>query len=60
MALKFFTVPVNDAGGTEAALNLFLQSHRVLSIDRRWVDLGALSFWALCVDYRKNMSPTCA
>jgi superfamily II DNA helicase RecQ len=32
-------------------LNRFLGSHRVLSIDRRWVDQGTESFWSFCVDY---------
>ena len=50
MPLKFFTVTARDGGG-EAELNGFLSSHRVLQLDRRWVDLGENSYWALCVDY---------
>ena len=50
MALKFFTVPINDDGRAEAALNGFVRSHRVLTVDRRWVDLGASSFWSFAVD----------
>ena len=34
-----------------AELNGFLRSHRVLSVDRRWVDQGTESFWSFCVDY---------
>lgn len=51
MAFAFFTVPVRSSGEAEAALNGFLGSHRVLAVDRRWVDAGADSFWAICVDY---------
>ncbi len=51
MAFKFFTVPINDDGRAEAALNGFVRSHRVLTVDRRWVDLGASSFWSFAVDY---------
>lgn len=29
----------------------FLATHRVLHVERRFVELGAESFWALCVDY---------
>ena len=51
MSLKFFTIPVQDDGTAEQTLNTFLCNHRVLSVDRRWVDQGPSSFWALCVDY---------
>ena len=51
MSFKFFHIPVRDAAAAEEALNTFLGNHRVLSIDRRWVDQGADSFWSFCVDY---------
>ena len=51
MAFKFFQVPVRDSSAVEAELNAFLGGHRILSVDRRWVDLGQDSFWSLCVDY---------
>ena len=51
MAFKFFTVPIRDNGSAEAELNAFLVGHRVLAVERRWVDLGQESFWSLCVDY---------
>lgn len=35
----------------EAELNGFLSRHRVVTIERRFVDCGADSLWALCVDY---------
>lgn len=35
----------------EAELNAFLARHRVVTVDRRFVEAGADSFWALCVDY---------
>jgi superfamily II DNA helicase RecQ len=44
-------VPVPDSGGAEEELNTFLRSHKVLSVDRRWLKQGATSFWTLCVDY---------
>lgn len=51
MPLKFFLVPVADSNGAELELNAFLVRHRVLSVDRRWVDQGRDSFWAVCVDF---------
>jgi hypothetical protein len=40
MAFRFFTVPIQNAEQAEAELNGFLRSHKVLSIDRRWVEQG--------------------
>ena len=51
MAYKFFHVPIRQTEQAEAALNQFLSSHRVLSVDRRWVDQGPDSFWSFCIDY---------
>ena len=54
MALRFFVVPVNDSGDFEQDLNGFLASHKVVSIDRRLIDQGTNSFWAICVDYLRH------
>ena len=50
MAFRFFTVPIQNAEQAEAELNGFLRSHKVLSIDRRWVEQGSTSFWTFGVD----------
>ena len=51
MPFKFFVISVRDDGSSAEELNSFLQSHRVLSVDRKWVDQGLDSFWSICVDY---------
>jgi superfamily II DNA helicase RecQ len=51
MAYRFFTIPIKDEGMSAAELNGFLRGHRVLSVDRRWVEQGSESFWSFCVDY---------
>lgn len=51
MPLRFFTIPIQDSGEAEAQLNAFLGSHRVLGVDRRWVEQGSQSFWSFCVDF---------
>jgi superfamily II DNA helicase RecQ len=56
MPFKFFTIPIHDAGQAEAELNSFLRSHKVLSVDRRWVEQGSSSFWSFCVDYLETSS----
>ena len=54
MSFKFFTVSIQDDGTAAAELNGFLRSHRVLSVDRRWVEQGASSFWSFCIDYLEH------
>lgn len=51
MPLRFFVVPAMSPQEAEEELNGFLARHRVVGIDRRWVDLGTSSFWAVCVDH---------
>ena len=51
MAYRFFTVPVHDPRGAEGELNGFLRGHRVLAVDRRWIEAGLNSCWTFCVDY---------
>jgi superfamily II DNA helicase RecQ len=51
MPYGFFQVPVRDSGVAAEELNRFLRGHRVVSVERRWVDLGTESFWSFCVDY---------
>jgi len=47
MAFKFFQIPVRNTSAVDAELNRFLGSHRILAVDRRWVDIGQDSFWSL-------------
>ena len=56
MAFKLFTISIHDSGQSEAELNGFLRSHKVLSVDRRWVEQGSASFWTFCVDYLEPAS----
>jgi superfamily II DNA helicase RecQ len=51
MAFKFFTVPIQQPDSAAEDLNAFVKSHRVLAVDRRWVDQGAASVWSFCIDY---------
>jgi superfamily II DNA helicase RecQ len=57
MAYKFITISIQDAGVGEAELNAFLRGRRVLAVERRWVDAGLNSCWAICVDYLERMEP---
>lgn len=57
MPYEFFVVPIHDDGAAATALNKFLSTHRVLAVERRWVEQGAQSFWAFCVDWLVGPSP---
>ncbi len=54
MAYYFAIVPARSPELAQAELNAFLRGHRVLTVDRRWVELGENSYWAICVDYLES------
>lgn len=56
MGLRFFVVPVTNSEASEQELNGFLASHKVVSIERKLIDQGVNSFWAICVDYLSHGS----
>jgi hypothetical protein len=58
MPYKSFVIPVCHGDWAERELNEFLRTHRVLAVERRWVDRGENSFWAVWVDYLDTPSPT--
>ena len=51
MLLRFFTVPIHDGDEAAEELNRFLGAHRIVAIDRQFVQDGPNSAWALCVTY---------
>jgi superfamily II DNA helicase RecQ len=51
MAFRFFTIPISSADEPTEILNAFLRSHRVIRVDRQFVDQGTSSLWLLCVEY---------
>jgi hypothetical protein len=57
MPFAFFTVPVRDSNAAVEDLNRLMASRRILSVDRRWVDVGPDSFWSICVDYLDGSQP---
>jgi superfamily II DNA helicase RecQ len=56
MRFHFVTVPTFGSSAAEEALNLFVASHRVLSVERQFVANGAQSAWAVCVTYEAGES----
>ena len=51
MPFKVFTIPVTSPEAAENDLNAFLASHRVLTVERRWIEDGTNSFLWFCVEY---------
>ncbi|MFZ0258284.1 MAG: HRDC domain-containing protein [Gammaproteobacteria bacterium] len=54
MLLRFFTVPISDGEEAAEAVNRFLADHRIVAIDRQFVQDGPNSAWALCVTYVRS------
>lgn len=57
MSFRIFSIAIRAEGAATDELNRFLQNHKVLSIDRRWVDLGTESLWVFCIDYWEGGGP---
>lgn len=51
MPFAIFQISIHDDGSQASELNSFLASHRVLTVEKRFVDVGSNSFWSFCVDY---------
>jgi superfamily II DNA helicase RecQ len=49
MKLQFFTVPAKYPEDVQQLLNSFCAQHRILTIDKQFVDLGIESYWSICV-----------
>ena len=51
MKLQFFKVAVQFPEDSQQLLNTFCAQHRVLTIEKQFVDQGAESYWSICVTY---------
>ncbi|MFC1572678.1 HRDC domain-containing protein [Candidatus Eisenbacteria bacterium] len=54
MPYKTFLIPIRDAASAERELNGFMRCHRVLAVDRQWIDQGLNSLWVVSVDYLES------
>ncbi len=50
MAYRSFVLPILGPSPAEDELNLFLRTHQILNVERRWLEQGAASLWCFCVD----------
>ena len=54
MSYRFFRIPIGGDAQFEQDLNGFLRSHRVVSMERQFVDQGLNSCWCFCVGYEEG------
>jgi superfamily II DNA helicase RecQ len=58
MPWAFFSIRAVDPQSDTEILNGFVTSHRVVSIEKQFVDCGLQSFWSVCVEYVSSGTPT--
>jgi len=51
MRLQFFTVSAKFPEESQQLINTFCAHHRVLTIEKQFVDMGAESYWSVCISY---------
>ena len=56
MRYKFIVVPTFGGERAEQELNDFLARHRVLSVEKRWCEQGATTFYHFCISYTNNLA----
>lgn len=55
--LHFFAIPALNSRAAQDALNRFLAQHRVLSVEKQWLEAGVNSHWALCLGVDTGVGP---
>ena len=51
MNIKFFTIPALDTAIAEQELNEFCHRHRVVHLDKHFVNNAENSYWSICVTW---------
>jgi len=57
MTFHFFAIPALNSAAEQVHLNDFCQRHRVVSVDRQFVNAGTDSHWAMCVQFARAAKP---
>lgn len=50
MKYNFFTIPAIDNAEAQQELNQFFAQHRVVTVEKNFVEAGANSYWSICVE----------
>ncbi len=51
MQVRQFRIPIHDDGSLVAELNAFLAGHRLVEVEKQFVQDGQNSFWMFLVTY---------
>ena len=51
MKLQFFAIPAKWPEDAQQMLNAFCSQHRVMTLEKHFVDLGTESYWSICVTF---------
>jgi superfamily II DNA helicase RecQ len=51
MKYRFFNVPATAPEAAQAELNQFCNEHKVVNVDKQFVQDAGRSYWALCICY---------
>jgi len=54
MKFRFFTIPVMNPIQMGEELNTFIAGHRIISVEKKFVDNGDSSFWTFCLTYLES------
>ncbi|MBU0656759.1 MAG: HRDC domain-containing protein [Gammaproteobacteria bacterium] len=56
MKLKFFSVDALEPDDDQSVVDSFCTRHRLISIDKRFVERGDYCYWSVCVTYLEPSS----
>lgn len=51
MKLQFFSIDALEPAADQAMLDAFCASHRLVAVDKRFVDRVEFCYWSVCVSY---------
>jgi superfamily II DNA helicase RecQ len=58
MPIKFFACSCRDDDEAGESLNQLLNSHKIIAVEKNFVQDGQMSFWAVCVTYAEQGAGT--
>ncbi|MEI6066544.1 MAG: HRDC domain-containing protein [Methylococcaceae bacterium] len=56
MKMHFFTVPAKWPEQAQQTLNAFCAQHRVMTLEKQFVDVGIESYWSICVTFMEGIN----
>ena len=60
MQYKFFVIPIKSNDDAAEEMNRFLRAHRVLAVEKRFMEGGENPCWSFCVEYLEGAAAAAA